>query len=125
MTDKQSTLDKIEVMQHYADGGKVELLLRTSDQWVAVTSPFWNWEFVGYRKAVTKPSINWSHVAPEYKWLARDESEEFYLFETQPRAGGEIWIYQPGCTVATPFTSLTPGTCGWEDSLVQRPEEVT
>lgn len=71
---------------------------------------------------LTKPSIDWSHVAPEYKWLARDESGDAYVYSGQPCAHDGIWKYVGKYRMADPFASYTPGTCDWKDSLVERPE---
>lgn len=73
---------------------------------------------------LTKPSIDWSHVAPEYKWLARDGSGEGFLFTCKPRVVNS-WRWS-GCdgklSRASAFASYTSGTCDWRDSLVGRPE---
>lgn len=52
-----ATETKIEVMQHFADGGAVEFLdLLDPDQtWVPVDNPLWNWDRGKYRKAPDKP----------------------------------------------------------------------
>lgn len=74
---------------------------------------------------LTKPSIEWAHVAPRWRWLARDNSGVSWLYESEPNlGGGSYWnsIYQS--ILATAFFSFNPGTCDWRDSLVQRPEGV-
>lgn len=70
---------------------------------------------------LTKPSIDWSHVAPECKWLARDKNGECSLFTERPSLEERIWFVN-GWLKASPFASLNPGTCDWRDSLVKRPE---
>lgn len=72
----------------------------------------------------TKPSIDWDHVAEGLNWLVRDEDKEVYLFENRPdqrsfgwcKAGSEEY-----CVATDMFSSYTPGTCDWKDSLVMRP----
>lgn len=78
---------------------------------------------------ITKPSINWEHVAPKFKWLAKDVDGECYLYEDEPvwRQGGFIsgtcWTNaRRTLTSADGFESLGTGTCPPEDSLVRRPE---
>lgn len=71
---------------------------------------------------LTKPSIDWSHVAPEYKWLARDESGYVFLYPEQPFAYNGIWKCDGRFGGYRMFASCTPGTCDWRDSLVERPE---
>lgn len=75
--------------------------------------------------ALTKPSIDWSHVAPEYRWLAVDDDAEAWLFDAEPEIEGGAW-YSDGTddAIAAAFTSYVPGTCDWRDSLVERPEGV-
>jgi hypothetical protein len=71
----------------------------------------------------TKPSIDWSHVAPEYKWLARDKCGDAYLYLSEPELCQTVWISGGEHTqIARVFASYTPGTCDWRDSLVERPE---
>jgi hypothetical protein len=71
---------------------------------------------------LTKPSIDWSHVAPEYKWLARDENGDVFVYAGQPSAYDGIWKCVGGHRMTDVFASCTPGTCDWRDSLVERPE---
>lgn len=55
-TQKDEALQyKIEVMQHYLNGGKVEYLIKKS--WLPCETPQWNWAAVYYRIAspVIKP----------------------------------------------------------------------
>ena len=73
-------------------------------------------------KAATKPSIDWSHVSPEYNYLAQDENGDGYLCGKKPHRGNTAWIMETPNTRANTFTSYVPGTCDWKDSLVKRPE---
>lgn len=76
-----------------------------------------------YRVASTKPSIDWSHVAPQFKWMATDCDGDTWLYDDQPEILGKIWVYNGShCIEVDAFASFTPGTCDWKDSLVQRPE---
>ena len=72
-------------------------------------------------KAVTKPSIDWSHVSPEYNYLAQDSSGDGYLCGKNPHRMNVVWSMEAPCLSATAFTSYEPGTCDWKDSLVERP----
>lgn len=72
----------------------------------------------------TKPSINWDHVHPDYKWLARDEDGEATLFAAKPNIDSVeyFWWAERTCYLgADVFASFNPGTCDWADSLVERP----
>ena len=73
-------------------------------------------------KSVTKPSIDWSHVSPEYNYLVQDENGEGYLCGKNPHRMGTAWSMEYPYIYADTFTSYTPGTCDWKDSLVKRPD---
>ena len=71
-------------------------------------------------KAVTKPSIDWSHVSEDYNYLAQDSNGDGYLCGKNPHRMSMAWSMEtPIC--ATAFSSYVPGTCDWRDSLVKRP----
>ena len=72
-------------------------------------------------KAITKPSIDWSHVSPEYNYLAQDENGEGYLCGKNPHRMGTAWSMEYPYIYADTFTSYIPGSCDWKDSLVKRP----
>ncbi len=72
-------------------------------------------------KAVTKPSINWSHVSAEYNYLAQDANGDVHLYGTEPPRLTTIWNMVVPYISATAFASYVPGTCDWTDSLVKRP----
>ena len=72
-------------------------------------------------KAITKPSIDWSHVSPEYNYLAQDENGDGYLCGKKPHRASIAWSMETPNTRANTFTSYVPGTCDWKDSLVERP----
>jgi hypothetical protein len=71
---------------------------------------------------LTKPSIDWSHVAPEFKWLARDQCGDTYLYAFKPDAEVFVWVTEGVFCECKGFASYSPGTCAWRDSLVERPE---
>ena len=72
-------------------------------------------------KAITKPSIDWNHVSPEYNYLAQDKNGDGYLCGKNPHRVDVIWSMETPYISATTFTSYVPGTCKWKDSLVERP----
>ena len=72
-------------------------------------------------KSVTKPSIDWSHVSPEYNYLAQDANGDGHLYGKEPLRLTTIWNMVSPYISATAFTSYVPGTCNWKDSLVKRP----
>ena len=77
-------------------------------------------------KKVTKPSINWEHVAPVFNYLAEDSEGDVYLYGEEPYVATDAsaWYAQSDEVVeASGFASYTPGTCDWKDSLVARPKD--
>ena len=73
----------------------------------------------------TKPSIDWTHVNEKFKWLASDFDGNPWVYEYEPTVGGAstCWLPSKGDTFrADRLASYVPGTCSWEDSLVERPK---
>ena len=75
-------------------------------------------------KAVTKPSIDWTQIKDEYKWLAIDVNECAYVYENEPNIDGSAYWCSSSATYfhVNGLVSYSRGTCDWEDSLVKRPE---
>lgn len=78
-----------------------------------------------YQIKITKPSIDWSSVSDDYKYLARNEGGFARLFKNRPTLGKAVWQGSgEGGTDATSHKSYNPGTCQWSESLVERPEYI-
>ena len=75
-------------------------------------------------ESAIKPSIDWSHVESEYKWLSVDKDGSAYVYENEPeRSENDCWYCLKGSLIeVNGLASYTPGTCGWEDSLIERPK---
>ena len=73
------------------------------------------------RPALTKPSINWDHVADEFIALATDADNSPWLYSKVPNDSRHFWVGGGRGTLANGFSSFVPGTCDWRDSLVIRP----
>ena len=73
-------------------------------------------------KSLTKPSIDWSHVSPEYNYLVQDSDGEGYLCGEEPACVESGWCAESHYVSANALASYVPGTCDWQDSLVKRPE---
>ena len=75
-------------------------------------------------KKVTKPYINWAHVADKYKFLAQDSTGVAWLYSKEPTLVKDFWdVTQGEFALANSHASYTPGTCDWEDSLIARPKD--
>jgi hypothetical protein len=72
----------------------------------------------------TKPNIDWSQVAPQFRYLKKNREGECYLFVKKPQVYLDF-VSTPKNPVidASAFVSCNPGTCAWEDSLVKRPRQ--
>ena len=114
----ERTKRMIEVMQAYVDGDEVESC--TGEEWWVNEHPVWNWPSVDYRIAKTPDTINWDHVAPEFKYMARDDEGYGLLFKLKPRLGKYHWVSSYSMYAGT-FSSYRKGTTDWKDSLVIRP----
>ena len=113
------------VAHAWVDGARVEgRALKgtcpTHEEWAICWNPSWHkdWE---YRIALTKPSIDWEHVAPEYVALATDSDGNSFIYTRIPEATANTWTAACSCKSAEAFQSFVKGTCDWKDSLVVRP----
>src|SRR5690554_6622520 len=124
--NEEQTLKAIEVMQAFAEGKKIQY--NNGYGWVVVKNPSWDWLSIDYRvKPVSKPSINWDHVHPDYKYLLTDSDGSSYLVASKPTQSRTCWFIDiEDDAYVTPeiFASFVPGDCDWKESLVQRPESV-
>ncbi|AFH19751.1 hypothetical protein F406_gp064 [Agrobacterium phage 7-7-1] len=128
---KEETLKAIAVMQAFADGKQIAVHCFRDEGWYLLRpddTPNWDWARNEYRIELEKPSIDWSHVAPEYRFLAVDDDEHGHLYQNKPFNRAGDWedptnrkIYAPR---ASTFASYKCGDCHWRDSLVERPEGV-
>lgn len=119
---------------HRASGGVYPVEVNFSDVFYASYTSDGKWFVEGnialfpypveIVKATVKPSIDWSHVKAEYKWLSDDESGSAFVFENMPFIDGRNY-WQPSdgaCFKVDGLASYVRGTCDWKDSLVKRPE---
>jgi hypothetical protein len=126
-------------MLAYADGAEIEQLSSLVPEWQTNTFPVFNWHHVEFRVKRTPDYINWDHVSPEYKWMARSELGAAYFFKEKPVSGNEpvnrenyftggpktgnwFWGYNQIGTKADTHASYKRGTVDWKNSLVSREE---
>lgn len=102
-------------------------VFRAEDPETAIYHPNWlatsPYQVRAVEKPKTKPSIDWAHVAPQYKWLARDEDGSAWCFTAGPAQLDSGW-YKMGLARADFLSSYVAGDCDWKDSLVERPAGV-
>lgn len=125
MTDHiEKTKAMIDVMQAYVDGKQIIGRKYCTNGWVEQTwHPSWNWTDIEFKVATTPDTIDWSHVAPEWKYMARDRDGNVYMYNNEPRISVNAWSWHNGeVTPAMTFASYRRGTCDWKDSLVRRPD---
>ena len=68
--------EMIKVMQHFADGGEVEVRMKGDDSWIweRCPSPIWAWENLDYRAVKQKVTIE--------RWLCKDLTKDYIIVET-------------------------------------------
>lgn len=124
MAGIERTKEMIEIMQAYVDGKPIEFR-DNSRVWMYVQSPVWDWNAYDYRIAQIPDSIDWSHVNPEFKFMARSVTGEVFLFRSKPIVVyGHYWAVRDSsisCN-AKNLASYKQGTVDWKDSLVERPD---
>ena len=64
----------IKVMQHYADGGEVEVY--KNGRWTIAVNPIWDWDNFEYRIKEPKQKVTIE------KWLCQDKQGTFLIIET-------------------------------------------
>lgn len=117
-----------QVMLAYADGAEIEYTVpscETGDTpYCTPVEISFNWRDYSYRVKQTQDFIDWSHVAPEYKWMARDKDGAAYVYREKPELGRREWgASGANHRIDTAFSSYKAGTVDWEGSLVSREEQ--
>lgn len=67
--------EMIKVMQHYENGGEVECSTRGKDDWITLSSYYWNWYTTNYRIKEQKQKVTIE------KWLLKDNNGDFFIRE--------------------------------------------
>lgn len=115
--------EKLALCEAVIDGKRVQAYSPLDECWYDKEIDDFDFYFAAeYRIAPEKPSINWEHVAPEFKYLFLNGSSTYYIGTYKPTYNYG-WYCGGGHYVdATIFASFKPGNCAPEDSLVERPE---
>ena len=75
-----------------------------------------------YRMLPPKDSFDFTLVDKSWKYLARDRSDNAYLFQTKPTLGGISWVGGSNYSiVSTVFNCYENNGRDWKDSLVANP----
>lgn len=110
--------EKMTLVAAWIDGEDIEHFC-LPDQWHLVKQPSWQNNAV-YRVVDKRPQIDWSHVSPEYNWLAMDEDGDHWLYEKKPSRVRDGWSDVCGMTEPHAFRSFKKGNCDWKESLIGR-----
>lgn len=111
-----------DIIIAWANGAELQYADASKNVWVDCEYPTF-FKSTKFRIKPIKPSINWEHVNPKFKWLAVDEDGAACLYAVEPNLGEEQWIAKTSIyTYADCFSSYQRGNCDWKESLVQRPE---
>jgi len=96
---RTQTKKAIAVMQHYADGGKVECSLIRKNKWVLDTVPSWNWSLYDYRIKKMLPEVGkWYEINgfPKCKCIAYEFNQYIFIDEK-----AVIESYDDSCDFST------------------------
>lgn len=115
--------EKLALFTAWIDGQTIECTPHESALWSVIVHPNWL-EDVHYRVSITPDTVDWSHVAPQFKFMARDQNDRVFLYEKRPDLETVGWYERLGdIAMAGAFASYKQGTVDWKDSLVERPKE--
>lgn len=117
--------EKGALLLAHHEGKQIQHRWHPADNWTSGTYPVWLPQCI-YRivpEPLIPDSIDWSHVAPEWKFMARDEDGGVCFYKTRPNRMTEYWETLETNYTSAPvgFASYRRGTVDWKDSLVVRP----
>lgn len=108
------------------NAGNVELF--SVNRWGSSTPKSIDFRYIYRVKPVTltKDTIPWDQIKPEYKWAARDSLETLWVYTHKPViCGDRYWdCFAKGSAVRQIdlLSHVKAGTCDWKDSLQCREE---
>lgn len=131
MTTREEIKERVAVMQAWLDGETIQYKSKSCviawSTFETECCPKFNFDLNEYRVKPHEPdSIDWRHVAPHLKFMARDKDQYVGLYADMPHISGAEFVVHSAHKVvrADCFSSLRIGTADWKDSLVSRPEGV-
>lgn len=126
----RDTQDKIAIMQAYLRGEIIEMTTARGDRnehWVVEHNPTWNWGPMLYRvklEEVTYDTMDWTNIDVKYRYAARDECGDVYLYKHKPKCHRTSWWENHwdefSHNLSDFFLGHVKGTCDWKDSLINR-----
>lgn len=116
--------EQLALFVAWLDGKTIEIYTLVDNDFTTIRHPTWNMES-RYRVALTKLSINWDQLHPDYNWIATDKDGRSFAYTEEPYNSGYSWSHRSGSysPELSVFASFKAGTCDWKDSLVQRPQK--
>lgn len=124
------TLDieaKMALHRAHYEGKVIECLSTSKDKWHVTPTPAW-FSDCTYRlrpEPLRDISLPWAALDARWKWAARDESGNVWIYDERPVTGTALW--KSGCLcleVTGLFSDFDPGNKPWSESLIRRPEGV-
>ena len=68
--------EMIKVMQHYEDGGEIEMSTKHTQIWTCANLPCWDWDTSEYRIKESKQKVTIE------KWLLKYDDGEYRIVQT-------------------------------------------
>lgn len=119
----------IELMQQASENSLYMVTCLSSLHATVLKNPAWNFGLFRYELVKEKPSIDWSHVNPKFKYMATDDDGETYFYTHKPYLWDGSWIMEieddSAVRDASTHSSYKAGSCDWKDSLVERSDPET
>ena len=121
--------EKLELHRAMYEGKPVQYWVDDHERWeTKCTSQFH--DNLVYRIAPepeTDIELPWHVISPEYRWAARDESGDIYVYESEPFVSNalRLWVGDDAkyCNHLIHLIHK-PGNKPWDQSLIKRPEGV-
>lgn len=125
MFSKHETREKCKVMEAFIEGKTIECRSKYAGKWTECPGPIWDWVHFNYRvKPETPDEIDWVHIAPNFKFCARDEDGSVYVFVEKPYVpeGSDVWAGSGGAARLAKYWQgvFTQGDIPWNKSLLIR-----
>lgn len=88
-----------------------------ANKWVKADDAKWH-NITAYRIAPTPDTIDWSHLAPEWRFAKRDANQMPFLYTAHP----DLWSKLTGARARVTTPSFRNKGMPWDQSLIERPE---